>query len=107
MATNARQDLKVDCEEFAHVRFPKLGYKVDGFPEADSVLAGMVSQALARRKGIAMSDVQVISAELAAAVISVCQQQRGSQDAVELEAYLEKMQKLESDLRHWISQSEG
>jgi hypothetical protein len=107
MTRDARHELGSQYREFCAIPFPKLGYKVDGFPEAGSVLAGFVTQAMGPRKHIALDDNLIVSGELVAAVATVCQQRRGSQEATELEAYVEKMKELERAMRSILSQAKG
>jgi len=103
METDARHELEAEYQDFAKAGFPKLGYKVEGLPEADSVLAGFVSQALACRPRLPVSDARIIGEDLPAKVADVCQQYRGSQDAAELERYVVNMRRLESTLRRLLS----
>jgi hypothetical protein len=99
MATDARLELEAEYKSFSKARFPRLGYKVEGLPEADSVLAGLISQVLARRRRVPMGDTPIIGEDLAARVADVCRQHGGSPDAVELEGYVASMRRLESRLR--------
>jgi len=103
MVTDARHDLEAEYKDFAKAGFPKLGYKVEGLPEADSVLAGLVSQALARRPRVPMGNTPIIGEDLSANVVDVCRQHRGSLDAAELERYLASMRRLESKFRRLLS----
>ena len=101
--TNLREDLKVEYQELLKTPFPKLGYKVEGLPEAGSVLAGFVTQAFNPTRRIALDADPIFSSELADKVANVCQAHRGSQEAAELEAYVEKVKSMEAKLRRLVA----
>ena len=103
MALDAIQDLATDYRDFDEARFPKLGYTVDGFPEADSILAGLILRAISHKGRIVISETPIVDPGLAEKVATACQARAGSQDAVELETYFAKMKGLESKLRQMVS----
>ncbi len=106
MPKNLHQDLKRYYQDFYEAPFPKLGYKVDDFPETDSVLAGLVTQALAGKR-LCTSIFPIICADLLARVSDICLANRESKEAVELEAYVEKMKRLDAELHRLMSVQYG
>ena len=99
MSKDDRQELDAKWKEFARLPFPKLGYKVEGLPEVDSVLAGLALGALRPGRQVSVPESRIVSQSILSDVRKLCDEHEGSCEAAELKSYVEKMHQLEDLLR--------
>lgn len=104
MLEDTCRELELDYRDSAGP-FPKLGYRVEGLPEADSVLAGLVSQALNpvwRATMPRLHKESILTEAMIAEAKKVCNSHRGSEDASRLETYIARMKRMEKNLRKLV-----